>query len=90
MTLTFTTTRQCQRCHGTDNLRLLDSVNVWNETMPNPQQVNIYICVDRQACSERVNEASHFVKEDQLWTNYRQECRPRRYTPANIGMTVIA
>lgn len=81
MTPTTTTARCCQRCHSTDNLRLLNSVTVWNEQMPLPQQVNLYICADRQACSERVNEAAHFIKEDELWTNYRQECRPRRYTP---------
>lgn len=80
MTIT-TTAHCCHRCHSTDNLRLLNSVTLWNEQMPLPQQVNIYVCVDRQACSERVNEASHFIKEDDLWTNYRQECRPRRYTP---------
>ncbi|MBE7474280.1 MAG: hypothetical protein HS114_34555 [Anaerolineales bacterium] len=80
-TKTTPTIRRCERCQATDNLRLKDSITLWNETMRTPQQVNIYVCVDRKACSERVNEASHFIKEDDLWTNYHRECRPRRYTP---------
>lgn len=81
-TITTTLTiRRCERCQATENLRLKDSITLWNETMRTPQQVNIYVCVDRKACSERVNEASHFIKEDDLWRNYRRECRPRRYTP---------
>lgn len=73
--------RRCERCHATEGLRLKDSLTVWNEDLTTPRQVNTYECVDRKACSERVNEASHFIKEDDLWSNYRRECRPRRYTP---------
>lgn len=78
---TSLTTHCCERCGATDQLRLKDSLHIWNETMPTPQRVNIYLCVDRKACSERVNEAHHFLKEADLWTNYRKEGRPRRYTP---------
>ncbi|MCL4303103.1 MAG: hypothetical protein KJ077_45885 [Anaerolineae bacterium] len=78
---TTITTRQCERCHTTEGLRLKESLTVWNEGLTTPRQVNIYECVDRKACSERVNEANHFIKEDDLWNNYRRECRPRRYTP---------
>jgi hypothetical protein len=80
-TITTSTSRHCERCQATDNLRLRESYTVWNEALMAPRQINTYVCVDRKACSERVNEANHFLKEDDLWANYRQECRARRYTP---------
>jgi hypothetical protein len=80
-TTTTTTIRRCARCQATENLRLKESLTLWNESLTAPRQVNIWVCVDRKACSERVNEATHFVKEADLWSNYRRECRPRRYTP---------
>ncbi len=76
-----TTIRRCRRCQATDNLRLENSYTIWNEGMRNPQQLNLYVCVDRKACSERVNEAEARLKEEDLWANYRKDCRPRRYTP---------
>lgn len=81
VTTSTPTRRQCRRCQATDNLRLEQSLTIWNERMANPQQVNQYVCVDRRACSERVHEATHFLKEPDLWTNYHQDCRKRRYTP---------
>jgi hypothetical protein len=75
------TVRHCHRCQATDHLRLADSITIWNETMKNPQLVNLYVCIDRKACSERVNEAESFIKEEDLWTNYRCDRRKRRYTP---------
>lgn len=73
--------RRCRRCQATDNLRLEQSLTIWNEAMKQPQLQNIYICLDRKACSERVNEASQQFKEADLWENYNQNCRARRYTP---------
>jgi hypothetical protein len=78
---TSTPTRQCRRCQATDHLRLEGSFTIWNEAMTNPQQLNLYVCVDRKGCSERVNDAHHSIKEAELWENYHQDCRPRRYTP---------
>lgn len=81
MTSTTPTIRRCERCQASDNLRLKESLTLWNEGLTAPCQANTYVCIDRKACSERVNEASHFIKEDDLWANYRREYRPRRYTP---------
>lgn len=75
------TPRRCRRCQAADNLRLEESLTVWNETMSRPQQINRYVCIDRKACSERANETHHFIKETDLWANYRCDRRPRRYTP---------
>jgi hypothetical protein len=74
-------TRCCERCQSTNNLRLKDSITIWREGLAAPQRVNFYVCVDLKACSERVNELRHFLREPDLWANYDQECRPRRYTP---------
>ncbi len=73
--------RQCRRCQATDNLRLEESVTIWNKHMTAPQQVNVYVCADRKACSERVDEAHQPLKEADLWANYHRNRRPRRYTP---------
>lgn len=73
--------RSCERCHATNNLRLKDSVTVWHEGQRCPQQVNTYLCIDRLGCSERVDEASQVLGDEQLWQNYRLEARKRRYTP---------
>jgi hypothetical protein len=78
---TSTPTRHCRRCQATDHLRLEDSFTIWHEAMTNPQQLNLYVCVNRKTCSERVNEAEARLKEADLWENYHRECRPRRYTP---------
>jgi len=75
------TTPRCCRCQADTGLRLYQSYTIWNEQMPRPEQHNLYICIDQQACSERLNEAAHFKKEADLWANYNKLARPRRYTP---------
>lgn len=72
---------RCRRCRATENLRLEESITVWNESMAAPQQRHSYVCIDRKACTERMNEAQQQLKEADLWANYNQTCRPRRYTP---------
>lgn len=72
---------RCMRCQAKEGLRLKDSLTVWNEGLPAPLRVNFYMCADQRACSERVNEARHFLKDPDLWLNYYNDTRPRRYTP---------